>query len=48
VTVIEPQYTPGLPDERGAITAALRSPIDTPPLRELVTPADSVAVVLAT
>jgi len=47
VTIIEPQFTPGLPDERGAITAALRSPIGVPPLRESVTPADSVAVVFS-
>jgi len=46
-TVIESQFTPGLPDERGAITAALRSPIDSLPLRDLVTPADCVAVVFS-
>lgn len=47
VTVIESQFTPGLPDERDAIVAALRSPIGTRPLRELVAPADSVAVVFS-
>jgi len=47
VTVIESRFTAGLPDEQGAITAALRSPIGTPPLRELVTPGDSVAVVFS-
>ncbi len=47
VTVIESQLTPGLPDEWDAITAALRSPIGSPPLRELVTPTDSVAVVFS-
>ena len=47
VTVIESQFTAGLSDERGAITAALRSPVGTPPLRDLITPADSVAVVFS-
>ena len=47
VAVIESQFTPGLPDERGAIIAALHSPIGTPPLRELMTPADNVAVVFS-
>jgi lactate racemase len=47
VTVIEPQFTPGLPDERGAITTALRSPIGTLPLRDRVAPTDSVAVVFS-
>jgi nickel-dependent lactate racemase len=47
VTVIEPQFVPGLPDESAAITAALRSPIGTRPLRELVGPQDTVAVVFS-
>jgi nickel-dependent lactate racemase len=47
VTVIEPQFVPGLPDERAAITAALRSPVGTLPLRELVRPDDMVAVVFS-
>jgi nickel-dependent lactate racemase len=47
VTVVEPQFVPGLPDERAALTAALRSPWGTPPLRELVRPADTVAVVFS-
>jgi nickel-dependent lactate racemase len=47
VTVIEPQFTAGLPGEQAAITAALRLPIGTPPLRALVTPADSVAIVVS-
>lgn len=47
VTVIEPQFVPGLPDERAAITAALRSPVGTSPLRQLVRPDDTVAVVFS-
>ncbi len=47
VTVIEPRFVPGLPDERAAILAALRSPIATPPLRELVRPADTVAILFS-
>jgi len=47
VTVIEPQFVPGLADEQAAITAALRSPVGTSPLRQLVRPADTVAVVFS-
>lgn len=47
VTVIEPQFVPGLPDERAAIIESLRSPIGTPPLRELVSPEDTVAVIFS-
>jgi nickel-dependent lactate racemase len=47
VTVVEPQLVPGLPDERAALTAVLRSPRGAPPLRELVRPADAVAVVFS-
>ena len=43
-TVVEPSYVPGLPDERGALTAALRNPIGTPPLRRLVRPRQTVAI----
>jgi nickel-dependent lactate racemase len=47
VTVIEPQFVPGLADERAAITTALRSPVGTPPLYQLVRPGDTVAVVFS-
>jgi len=47
VTVIEPQFVPGLADERAALTAALRAPIGRPPLREMVRPSDTVAVVFS-
>ncbi|HID89707.1 MAG TPA: nickel-dependent lactate racemase [Anaerolineales bacterium] len=45
--VIEPRFVPGLPDERAALRDALRSPIGTAPLRELVRPDDTVAVVFS-
>jgi len=47
VTVVEPQFVPGLPDEWAALTTALRSPRGAPPLRERVRPADTVAVVFS-
>ncbi len=47
VTVIEPPFVPGLPNERAAIRAALRSPIHSLPVRELVGPGDTVAVVFS-
>src|SRR5919201_1998264 len=34
--VIEPRYVPGVIDERSAIAAALRQPLDSPPLRALL------------
>jgi len=47
VTVIEPRFVSGLPDERATILDALRSPIGAPPLRGLVTPGDTVAIVFS-
>jgi len=47
VTVIEPRFVPGLPDEEAAITAALRSPLGAPPLRDLVGAGDTVAIVFS-
>ncbi len=47
VTVVEPRYVPGLPDEAEAIRAALRAPIGSPPLRDLVKPSDTVAIVFS-
>ncbi len=44
-TVIEPAHRPGLPDERAAVRAALRQPIGSPPLRDLVKPGDRVCLV---
>ncbi len=47
MTVIEPQFVPGLPDEPSAIVEALRSPISSAPVRELVQAGDRVAVVFS-
>jgi len=46
VTVIEPRFLPGLPDERAAFGEAVRRPIDAPPLREVVRSGDRLAVVI--
>lgn len=35
VTLVEPHPVAGLPDERAAITSALRAPIGAPPLANL-------------
>jgi nickel-dependent lactate racemase len=47
VTVVEPRYVPGLADEWEALRQALRAPIGTRPLRELVTRQDTVAIVFS-
>jgi nickel-dependent lactate racemase len=46
VTVIEPRYLSGLPDEAARFRAAVRDPIGIRPLRELVSARDRVAVVI--
>ena len=46
VTVIEPRFVPGLPDEASAFRDAVRAPIGAAPLRELVGARDRVAVVI--
>ncbi|MGB2814117.1 MAG: nickel-dependent lactate racemase [Dehalococcoidales bacterium] len=43
--VLTRQDAPGLADERQAITQSLRSPIESPPLRNLVKPTDKVVVI---
>jgi len=43
--VLETRYVPGLPDEAGALLAAARQPIGSPPLAELVKSGDRVVVV---
>ena len=43
-TVIEPTYVPGLPDQAGAILTAIRNPIGTDPLRQLVQRGQKVAI----
>ena len=46
VTVIAPQFIPGLPDEAAAFTDAARTPINTKPLKELIHATDKVAIVI--
>ena len=43
-TVIEPSHTPGLPDERGAVLAALEKPIAAPRLRDWLKPGSRVCI----
>ena len=45
--VIEPRHLPGLADEAGAVAAALRNPIGTAPLKDLVKSTDTVAIVIS-
>jgi len=47
IEVVEPRFVPGLPNERKAILRALREPIGSPPLKELVRPDDTVAIVFS-
>ena len=44
VCVLTRQDARGLADEKEAITQSLRSPISSPPLRDLVKPGDKVVV----
>ena len=43
--IITPEFIPGLPDEEAALLQALRHPIDSSPLVDLVKPGDSVVIV---
>lgn len=43
-TVIEPAHRPGLADEKGAVQAALDSPIGARPLREWIKPGDRICI----
>ncbi|GAB7386998.1 nickel-dependent lactate racemase [Bacillaceae bacterium] len=45
--VIEPQYQPPLAGEKERALAALRRPLGTPPLREMVKTTDKVAIVIS-
>jgi nickel-dependent lactate racemase len=47
VTVVEPTYVPALPDPAAAVRAALREPVGSPPLLELVRPGTRVGVVFS-
>jgi nickel-dependent lactate racemase len=44
VTVVEPEYVDGLPDQAGAVRDALRYPIESPPPKALVKPSDKVGI----
>ena len=44
VTVIEPVFRQADPDAHAALLAAMRAPIDSPPLRSLVKPGQKVAI----
>ena len=46
VTIVEPRFVPGLPDEAAAFRDALRNPVGTRPLRDQVASTDRVAVVI--
>jgi lactate racemase len=43
--IVEPRYVPGVPDEAGAVRSALRAPIGSAPLADLVRAGDRVVVV---
>ena len=47
LTVIEPQFVPGLSDERKAFVDSLSHPIGSPPLKELIQSKDSIAIVFS-
>jgi nickel-dependent lactate racemase len=46
VTVVQPTFEEGLTDERSAFERSVRSPIESPPLRESVHSSDRVAIVI--
>ena len=43
-TVIEPGFVPGLPDQEGALRTAIRDPVGSKPLRQLVSADQTVAI----
>ncbi len=46
VTVVEPRFVPGLPDEASAFRDALRRPIGARPLKDQIAATDKVAIVI--
>jgi nickel-dependent lactate racemase len=46
VTILQPRFVAGLPDERTAFIEAVRHPIQARPLREIVGSSDRVAIVI--
>lgn len=47
VTVIEPEFVPGLPDSDAALREALGAPIEAPPLRNVVKADDKVGIIFS-
>lgn len=46
VTILRPQFVEGLPDEHAAFQETVRNPIGSQPLKEIVNPAETLAVVI--
>jgi len=47
ITVIEPKFTPGLAEPEQAISHSLQSPINCPPLRECVSPHETIGIIFS-
>lgn len=47
VEIVEPKYVPGLHDEPESLRAALRNPIGSAPLRDLVRSSDTVGIIFS-
>ncbi len=47
LTVIEPKFVPGLPDEKKVFVDSLNQPIGSPPLKKLIKSQDNVAIVFS-
>jgi nickel-dependent lactate racemase len=47
VTIVEPEYVPGLPDPKAALRQAIQEPIEGPSLRDRVRPIDRVGVIFS-
>jgi nickel-dependent lactate racemase len=47
VTIVEPEYVPGVPDSRTALREAIQVPIEGPSLRDQVSPNDKVGVIFS-
>ncbi len=47
VDIIEPQWVEGLRDQMGAVTEALRSPIDSKPLKDLVSKDSKIGIIFS-
>lgn len=45
--IVEPKHLPGIENDIEALKTALRNPIGTPPLKELVKPTDKVAIAIS-